>query len=638
MDYKKYLKKLLKNNKQNELLSTNKKTTSETLVDILEENINTFNFDDCEDLTYLFNIFPILEKFLVNNKNLQLALSNRFYSIHNTIKMIIQARPEPMNKEKEHRYKLLKNILNKMENSMLIIYCDSPTDYDPNKEEYISYIIFQSKNYNYFCAALNKFPYIVNSINKDEIPLVERVLESYLNALDTYLSKENLGPIDDLIYFDKVLTDILESEKININDYTRKNMLEKVKNYAKCKSFTSNRLKEKLSFFTNSIINTISGIPNDLTIDYLSYKYEIHTKFKEAHNLEAKNIYIQHSQEELPVTNNKKIYTFDGEGAKELDDGISLTYKDGIYHLGIHIADPTHYINYNSILMDEAKRRTTSRYIGDFCIPLFPSILSGDLMSLNEGHTRYAMSYYYDIDARTGELLNFTIKNEPIKIEKNLTFDYFNKCIKNGTNDIEFFHFLLNLSNIAEILKRVYDEERIYHAFHNDKEKTLSTSVIEAAMIYNNHNVAKYFDEHNLPFIYRCHKLNEKDYIFLTSLQEKLQKDENNSQMIKNIEMIKNNYPHAFYTSKNVGHFGLGTKYYSHSTSPLRRLADNVSNMCIKKFILSDYTKDDVKYMTELIDELSETINSKRASGDDYDIEYAKLELRNKSLNHNSKL
>lgn len=148
-------------------------------------------------------------------------------------------------------------------------------------------------------------------------------------------------------------------------------------------------------------------------------------------------------------------------------------------------------------------------------------------------------------------------------------------------------------------------------------------------MIYNNHNVAKYFDTHDLPFIYRCHQLNEKDRIFLTNLQERLQKDDNNSRMIKNIEMIKNNYPRAFYTSKNVGHVGLGTSYYSHSTSPLRRLADNVSNMCIKKFVLSDYTNDDIKYMTELIDELAEAINSKRASGDDYDIEYAKLKLKN---------
>ena len=94
--------------------------------------------------------------------------------------------------------------------------------------------------------------------------------------------------------------------------------------------------------------------------------------------------------------------------------------------------------------------------------------------------------------------------------------------------------------------------------------------------------------------------------------------------------MIKNMFPRAFYTSKNQGHYGLGIDYYSHVTSPLRRLADNVANLCIKKFILGKYSLDDKKQMIELIDELSETINQKRASGDDYDIQYARIKANRK--------
>lgn len=631
MDYKKYIKELLINNNKEEILSSNKKTTTNTLVDILEDSINEFSYDNKEDITYLFTIFNILEEFLINNQNLQNGLANRFTKIHNSIKYLLHSHPKDMDKVELSRYKLLKNVINKMENSMLIIYYNSPTEYDPNKEEFISYIIFKSKNYDFFCAARDKFPHIVNSIDQNEVPLVEHVLNAYLNSLDIYLSKENLGPIDDLIYFDKVLTDILKSEKINIDDYTRARMLEKVKTYASKKKFTSYRLKEKLSFFTNSIINTISGIENDLTIDYLSYKYEIHTNFKEAHNLEAKNIYIQTTKHKLISTNKRRIYTFDGEDAKEIDDGISLTLEDGIYHFGVHIADPTYYINYNSILMDEAIRRTTSRYIGDYCIPLFPLILSGDLMSLNEGKARFSMSYYYDIDARTGELINFEIKNEPIIVEKNLTYDYFDECISKGTDDLEFFKFLLNFCKLSEILKRIYSEEKIYKSLHNDKENSLSTSVVASAMIYNNYQIAKYFDEHELPFIYRCHKIDEKEKAFLTELQERLRVDNNNNRIIKNIEMIKNSYPRAYYTSKNVGHYGLGTEYYSHSTSPLRRTPDNIANICIKKFILSKFTKDDIKEMLEIIEEITEQCNSKRASGEGYDIQYAKLKLTNKS-------
>ena len=57
--------------------------------------------------------------------------------------------------------------------------------------------------------------------------------------------------------------------------------------------------------------------------------------------------------------------------------------------------------------------------------------------------------------------------------------------------------------------------------------------------------------------------------------------------------MMKNLFPRAFYTSKNSGHYGLGIDYYSHVTSPLRRLADNIANMCIKKFMFQEFTDDD---------------------------------------------
>lgn len=101
MDYKNYIKNLLKSNNKQEILSTNKKTTSETLVDILEENINNFSFKSKEDISYLFVLFDILEEFLLNNQNLQASLATRFFSIHNSIKMIIQDRPKEMNKNEE---------------------------------------------------------------------------------------------------------------------------------------------------------------------------------------------------------------------------------------------------------------------------------------------------------------------------------------------------------------------------------------------------------------------------------------------------------------------------------------------------------------------------------------------------------
>lgn len=625
MDYKQHIKKLLKKEKY-QIMYTNKNKSSVVLVDILEEEITNFSYEDTHDITYIFDLFDVLTILLVNNA-VKTQLSNRFTYIHNMIRGHLHVDPDENNKSQLSRYRMLKNIMNKMENTMLVIYLDNPVDYDPNKEEFIHYIIFKQKYINFFIKACENFPHIVNSVDKEGLPLVEKVLNEYLKSLDDYLSKENLGPIDDLIYYDKVLKIMFKNDKLKIDDGNKRIMLDKLKKYVSEKQITSNRIKEKLSFFINNISNTIMGIPEPETIEHLSYKYEIHDKFKEAHNLEASCIHLR-NQNIGPITTERKIYTFDGEGAKELDDGLSITFEDGIYHLGVHIADPGSYIPNNSILMDEAIRRTTSLYMGDYCIPLYPFILSGDTMSLNVGKNTYCMSYYFDIDALSCELINFRVKNEICRIAGNLTYDYFDESMDKGTEDQEFFETLINLTNVSEILKRVYSEDFVYQSFHNDKNKSLSRSVVESAMIYTNYNIAKYFDERELPFIYRCHNINDMDINLLNSLQEKLKQKDNNTQIIKEIEMMKNLFPKAFYTSKNSGHYGLGIDYYSHVTSPLRRLADNLANMCIKKFMFSTYTEEDKKRMLELIDEISETINSKRNSVEDYEIQYMRLKYK----------
>lgn len=621
MDYKQYIKNLLINNKDG-LLKTNKNKTTIALVEILEEEITNFNYDDI-DLTYLFTLFDMLVKTIDNNEALKYQLNDRFTYIHNMIKNILHVEVDKKNKNQLSKYRILQNIINKMENTMLRIYYDNPLDYDPDKKEFIDYIIFDLKYINCVNNAVNNYPHLANSVNKDGIPLIEQILEEYLSSLKIYLDDPNLGPLDDLIYYDKVFSIFINSEKLKIDDFNKNNMLNKINSFYESTICLTNRHKEKLTFFINNIQNKIYGFNEPETIDYLNYKYEVHGKFKEAHISEANKIYYLNSNIEKPTTS-RKIYTFDGEDAKELDDGLSIIYEDGIYHLGVHIADPTAYIPFNSILMDEAKRRTTSLYMGSYCIPLYPFNLSGDLMSLNVGKNTYCMSYYFDIDELSGELINFEIKPEICSIAGNLTYDYFNECLDHGSDDYDFFNTLINLANVSEILKKVYNEDEVYNQFHNDKDRSISTSIVESAMIYTNYQIAKLFSNRNLPFIYRCHKINEKDIKRLNELQNKLKEKDNTTNMVNNIEMLKNLFPRAYYTRFNEGHYGLGIDFYSHSTSPLRRLADNIVNICIKNLLLKEPSKEQIKEMEENIDRIAELINNKRASLDDYQIQHIK--------------
>lgn len=624
MGYNQHIKNILLNN-NTELSTHNKNKVSTAIVDLLEEEVLQFNLDDESTFDYLYDAFDILVNNLRNTKEMQIQLYDRFTYIHNEMRNILHTLPkEGLSESQKAKIGSLHRMMNKMEDTMLRIYYNSPIEYDPSKEEYIYFIIFDLKNINFFRTACERFPHMVNSLNKKGIPLIEVVLTKYLEALNDYISKPNLGPLDDLIYYDKVFSTILETDKFNISDVEKKLLLNKINKFRTSHSrLTSQRAKEKMYFFTNDALIKLNGDTVDETYSYLNYKYEVHDVFKEAHKSEANQIYIANQNIKKPKYK-KPIFTFDGEGACEIDDGLSITFEDGIYHLGVHIADPTAYISESSIINDEARKRTRTLYMESNCIPMYPLNLSKDLMGLNENQRTYSMSYYFDIDSRTGDIINFEIKAEPITVAKNMTYNQFDYVLKHGTHNKSIEEAIILLNQVSTILKQTYNEDLIYHEFHNLRDTQVSRGIVESAMIYTNHNVAKLFEERGYPFIYRCHEVNEKQLQELSDLQERLKLRQRTDQMIKDIEMIKNLFPRAYYTRNNVGHYGLGLDNYGHMTSPLRRYADNIGNRCIKKFILSEPTKDDIKAYEEMIDMIAEEINQKRRSLDDYEIEIGK--------------
>lgn len=222
---------------------------------------------------------------------------------------------------------------------------------------------------------------------------------------------------------------------------------------------------------------------------------------------------------------NEEIFTIDGADTKDIDDAISLKYQNGIYTLGVHIADVSNYVIENTALGDDAYNRGTSSYLADTVIPMLPHKLSNGICSLNENVIRLTMSCVMDINSK-GDIINYDIFPSYIKSKKKMTYSCVNsileeKIIPEGYEP--FKDTLIKMNELAKILRK-RKVNRGYIEFEIDEAKVIQDengkaidivkrtrgdgeNLIEDFMIAANETVAAHISNMELPFIYRIHAL-----------------------------------------------------------------------------------------------------------------------------------
>ncbi len=329
------------------------------------------------------------------------------------------------------------------------------------------------------------------------------------------------------------------------------------------------------------------------------------------------------------------IITIDGEDTRDIDDAISLEKRDGLYFLGVHIADVSHYVARGGVIDREAYRRGTSVYFPDRVLPMLPTALSNDICSLNEGVTRLTLSCLMTIDGR-GNVVRRKIVPSVIVSRHRMTYTQVTAIAEGDAAMCEKYadltQMIADAVELTHILQRAREarggialdikEAKILYENGTisipDYKRTVSHEMIEQFMVLANESVATEMTERGMPFIYRIHERpsEEKARDFLTFLREagidaKFDPERvSPSDYKKLLDSLKDSplYPlvnrvmlrsmmKAIYSPENAGHFGLASACYCHFTSPIRRYPD----LCIHRIIkesLRDPARAETSYRT----------------------------------------
>lgn len=418
-------------------------------------------------------------------------------------------------------------------------------------------------------------------------------------------------------------------------------------------------------------ITEILGHVNDPGVDIMSIVkgYELPCEFPVKVLHQAEN--VAHDVTEADMAGRKdlralRMVTIDGEDAKDLDDAVSL-YRDGEnYMLGVHIADVTNYVQENSALDWEAKKRGTSVYLVDRVIPMLPHALSNGICSLNEGVDRLALSCLMTINPK-GEVISHDIVESVICVDRRMSYTSVKKILEDKDEaEAAKYETLVPMFELMRELAALLREKRrkrgsIDFDFPETKiildgkghpveikpyERNVATKLIEDFMLIANETVAQHFYWMELPFVYRTHDNPDSEKIAklstfirnfgytIKSKQEEIHPKEL-QKLLANIEdtpeealisrLTLRSMKQAKYTIDCTGHFGLACQYYCHFTSPIRRYPDLQIHRIIKEQLRGRMNEERIAHYQDILPEVAKHSSEMERRADEAERETDKL-------------
>ena len=318
-------------------------------------------------------------------------------------------------------------------------------------------------------------------------------------------------------------------------------------------------------------------------------------------------------------------FTIDPKDAKDFDDALSVRHlKNGLWEVGVHIADVTYYVKPDSIIDREAEKRATSIYLVDRVIPMLPERLCNQVCSLRPNEEKLCYSVIFELNNKA-EIQNSRIVRTIIKSDRRFTYEEAQNVIESGKGDYK--DEILILNDLAQKLRTKrfsngainFDRHEVKFEidetgkpisvyFKTSKE---ANKLIEEFMLLANRTVAEAIGK--VPkgrkakaFVYRVHDLPDPEKMnnlatFIRRFGYNLKTEGNKNDVSKSINNLLDNIQgkreenlietvairtmaKAAYSTANVGHYGLAFDYYTHFTSPIRRYPDMMVHRLLARY------------------------------------------------------
>jgi ribonuclease R len=427
----------------------------------------------------------------------------------------------------------------------------------------------------------------------------------------------------------------------------------------------------------------ILGHENDPGVDIMSIVkgYELPVEFNDKVMTQVEHVAKEVSEADMAGRRDLRdvtMVTIDGEDAKDLDDAVSVDFDGEFYHLGVHIADVTNYVQERSALDREALKRGTSVYLVDRVITMLPHALSNGICSLNAGENRLALSCLMTVDTK-GEIVDHEIVESVIKVNKRMTYTAVKNILEDDTvvvKDAEYAQYaeLVDtfklMAQLAALLRakrkkrgsidfdfpecKIILDKQGHPLDIRAYEHNVATDLIEDFMLAANETVAQHFYWMEAPFVYRVHDVPDPERIeklaafisnyglFMKSVGKRGSKTGGEEVHPKEIQKLLakvmgtpeesmisrlalRSMKQAKYSTECTGHFGLACSYYCHFTSPIRRYPDLQIHRIIKDSLRGRLNEKKAEHYREILDEVAKHSSEMERRADEAERETDKL-------------